>query len=96
MKDIIIKTNGEVTQTEPFDGKWYSSDELRNIVGGFIEIEFQELTDNIIMVRNLQGKRDELPYNKVATAMYKSAYPDFNDKVVGDVLVCDKDRISNF
>lgn len=96
MKDIIIKTNGEVIQTEPFDGKCYSLDELRNIVGGFIEIEYKELTDNKMMVINLQGKRYELPYNKVATALYKSADPDFSDKVVGDVLVCDSEHILKF
>ena len=94
MKDIIIKTNGEVTTTEPFNGQYYELGELKHIVGGFIEIK--ELTDNKYMVINKLGKLDGLLYNKVATAMYRSAYPLSNDYIVGDVLVCDSEHILNF
>ena len=88
---LIIKSNGEIIPTEPENGQYYDLSELKHIVGGFIEIK--ELSDNKTMVLNELGKLDKLPYNKVATAMYRSAYPLSNDYIVGDVLVLDSERI---
>lgn len=91
MEDIIIKSNGEIIPVEPFNGKYYSLGELQHIVKGFIEIK--ELTDNKTMVLNEQGKLDGLPYNKVATEMYRDSYLGSNDYIVGDVLICDNKHI---
>lgn len=38
MKDIIYKTNGEVIETSPKNGTNYTLEELKQIVGGYIEI----------------------------------------------------------
>lgn len=48
MTDIIYKTNGEVIETSPKNGTNYTLEELKEIVGGYIEII--HLTKNKIMV----------------------------------------------
>ena len=53
MKDIIYKDNGEVIETSPKNGKNYTYEELREIVGGYIEIV--RLNKNEIMVVNDEG-----------------------------------------
>ena len=90
MKDSIYKTNGEVIETSPKNGTYYTLKELQEIVGGSIEII--HLTNNKIMVINDEGKLINLPHNKNATILYKLSF-NTNDFIVGDALVCDKSKI---
>ena len=80
----IIKTTGEVIETEPRNGEDFSLDELQGIVGGFIEIV--HLADGRVMVVNEEGKLDGLPVNQKASDLYP-------DLIVGDVLVCSLKQI---
>ena len=90
MKDIIYKTNGEVIETSPKNGTNYTLEELKEIVGGYIEII--HLTENKIMVINDEGKLINLPHNENATILF-SLCLDTIDFIVGDALVCHTNRI---
>ena len=90
MRDIIYKTNGEVIETSPKNGTNYTLDELREIVGGYIDIRY--LTDNKIMVINDEGKLINLPHNENATILFRLCI-NTTDLIVGDVLVCQINRI---
>ena len=89
MKDIIYKANGEVIETSPKNGTYYTLEELKEIVGGYIEIV--RLNKNEIMIVNEEGKLNNLPYNDNATLRFR--FFKTTDFIVGDALVCDKDRI---
>ena len=91
MTDIICKTNGAVIETSPKNGTNYTLEELKEIVGGYIEIV--RLNKNEIMVVNEDGKLNNLPYNDNATVLYRANFRNTTDFIVGDALVCDMDRI---
>ena len=88
MKDIIYKSNGEVIETSPKNGKNYTYEELREIVGGFIQIIF--LKDKFMII-NEEGKLNNLPYNDNATLRFR--FFKTTDFIVGDALVCHTNRI---
>ena len=90
MKDIIYKTNGEVIETSPKNGKNYTYEELREIVGGFIQIIF--LKDKFMII-NEEGKLNNLPYNDNATVLYRANFRNTTDFIVGDALLSGKDKI---
>lgn len=90
MPDIIYKANGEVIETSPKNGTNYSLEELKEIVGGYIEII--HLTNNKIMVINDEGKLINLPHNENATTLYRICL-DTIDFIIGNVLVCHTNRI---
>ena len=90
MKDIIYKTNGEVIEASPKNGKNYTYEELREIVGGFIQIIF--LKDKFMII-NEEGKLNNLPYNDNATVLYRANFRNTIDFIVGDALLCGKDKI---
>ena len=90
MTDIIYKTNGGVTEISPKNRTYYTLEELKEIVGGYIEII--HLTENKIMVINDEGKLINLPHNENATILYRLCL-DTIDFIVGDALVCDKSKI---
>lgn len=81
----IYRTNGAVEETAPKNGKDFSYEELREIVGGYIEI--LHLEDGRLMVVNEEGKLYHLPVNMQATHLY--GY----EIIVGDVLVCVESQI---
>lgn len=76
----IIKTTGEIIETEPSNGTDFSLTELQAVVGGFIEVV--HLSDGRLMVVNDEGKLNGLPINPKASELYP-------DIIVGDVLVCE-------
>lgn len=84
----IIRTNGEREPVEPKNGNDFNLQEITDIVNGYIEIA--ETTDGRLMVLNEEGKLLGLPFNPVATELYKY---NTNDFIVGDVLVCDRNQI---
>lgn len=86
----IYKADGSMVEVEPKNGKDFGLKEMQAIVGGYIEII--DLLDGTFMVLNEEGKLIGLPYNNMATIMFRKAHHTF-DYVVGDVLVCDKSQI---
>ena len=87
---MIIKTDGQVISVQPKNGKDFTLQELKVIVGGYIEII--RMNDKFMVV-NEEGKLDQLPYNAPATGLYWDNVG-CNDYIVGDVLVCGIDEIN--
>lgn len=90
MPDVIIKPDGtEVAPPEPAgDDGTYSLEQLQSIVGGYIEI----LTagDGRKVIFDEEGKLKELTPNMRATALVELFQGDY---LVGDVLLCDEERL---
>lgn len=86
---LIYKSNGEIIETSPKNGKDFSWLELNEIVGGYIEII--DLGDDYMVV-NEEGKLIGLPFNLNATIVYQISTKT-GEHIVGDVLVCPKEQI---
>lgn len=87
----IIKTDGTCQPVQPANGTDFTLEEMQAIVGGDIELVY--LNDTEIMVVNEEGKIDNLDDNRAATLVFRKNYPDSDDYIVGDVLVCDNEQI---
>ena len=75
----ILYASGDVKNVEPQNGTDFQLDELKKIVGGYIEIVY--LSDKQIMVVNEEGKIRGLPRNfRVGV--------NFPDVIRGTVVVC--------
>ena len=85
----IYKSNGEIIEISPKNGKAFSLKELKEIVGGYIEIID---LDDAYMVINEEGKLLDLPFNLSATRIYQH-FTRIGDYIVGDVLICKKSQI---
>lgn len=81
----FIKTNGEITNVTPKNGTDYKYEELKEFVGGYIEIV--PINDHEIMVVNEEGKLNNLPVNHIASLLY------MYDTICGNVLVCDDSEV---
>lgn len=67
----------------------FSLEELRGFVGGHIELV--RLSKSQVMVVNEEGKVYDLPQNENATMLVNIA--GIRDVIVGNVLVCDINKI---
>lgn len=80
-----IKTDGVVEEVFPAN-KHFTLPDLQRFVGGYIECLY--LSDGAVMYINEDGKRDELPFNKIADEIaHKQTGIAPWDPVVGDVLI---------
>lgn len=86
----IYKTNGEIIDIEPKNGKDFQLKELKDIVGGYIETV--TLPNDEFMVVNEEGKIMGLPLNVNATEIYHSKIGPW-DYIVGDCLICKTSQI---
>lgn len=86
-----IKTNGDVIEVAPKNGSTFELQELKNMVDGFIEIVY--LNDKQIMVVNEEGKLNNLPFNPIATEVFRLAHQPANDFIVGNALLCNNNEI---
>lgn len=90
----VLKADGSRIVVEPNNGKSFTLEELRSIVGGTIDIQKLPKTGGKVVV-NDNGELDGLPVNEAASALWREnypieEYPHNNDgTLVGDVLVCD-------
>ena len=80
----IIKATGERIEVKPKNGTDFQLEELKTVVGGYIEIV--RLKDGKILVVNEEGMIYNLPFNEEATDL---AYR----MILGDVLYCDINQI---
>ena len=87
----IIKSNGQTTEVTPKNGTDFSLEELQTIVGGWIEIV--NLRDGRLLCLDEEGKLKGKERNYVATDIYRQAFPQCKDFIVGDVLLCNEDQI---
>ena len=88
---ILIKTNGDIREVKPLNGKKFTYEELREFVGGMVEIVSVPSGRTIYL--NEEGKLIDLPKNEAGTALWKleypiEQYPNNNDELmVGDILL---------
>lgn len=87
----IIKTDGTRQSVQPANGADFTLEEMQAMVGGNIELVY--LNDTEIMVVNEEGKINNLDFNFAATFEFRKNYPDSDDYIVGDVLVCNNEQI---
>ena len=90
----IYKTDGTVVATEPRNGKNFQLSELRDIVGGYIEVV--ALCGGFYMVVNEEGKLRNLPFNREATNVLQKMAANkgyVNDYICGNALVCEKTQL---
>ena len=89
MLSTVIFSDGATKNVEPSNGTDFSFEELRGFVGGYIEIV--RISKSQVMVVNEEGKIYNLPQNEKATMLVNIA--GIRDVVVGNVLVCDINKI---
>lgn len=93
MEARIIKPNGEVLLTSPANGKSFSFQELREIVGGWVDVV--NVSDDEYVFFNEEGEKLNLPENHSATAECKSKGSMFRGRFYGNVLICGVKHIFN-
>jgi hypothetical protein len=74
---------------EPKNKTDFKCDELQEIVEGYFEV--LRLSKSQIMIVNEEGKILQKPYNHLATLTAYMA--GIKDIIVGNVLVCDIDKV---
>ena len=89
MLSTVIKSDGVFYNVEPRNYTDFQLDELKEYVGGYIEII--HLSSTQVMVVDEEGKIKNKPYNHNATLAVRMA--GIKDVIVGDVLVCDISKI---
>jgi hypothetical protein len=87
---IVIKTDGTKDALQPKNNKVFTLEELKSVVGGYIEIV--QLTEDYLMVINEEGKLLNLPINVIATRVYRASR-NTDDFIVGNVLICSNKEI---
>lgn len=86
----IYKTNGEIVDIKPKNGKDFQLKELNDIVGGCIELV--TLPNDEFMVVNEEGKMIGLPVNENATEIFHRRIGR-GDYIAGDCLICKTSQI---
>lgn len=74
----------------PKNNKVFTLEELKSVVGGYIEIV--PLEEGYSMVVNEEGKLLNLPINEGATRVYRASR-NTEDFIVGNVLICSNKEI---
>ena len=87
---ILMKSNGDVEEVAPNNGKTFSLQELQQYVQGYIEIVG---VGDKYLILNEEGKLIGLELNVKATEIFIK-YRGATDVVVGDVLLADDDEIN--
>ena len=80
----LIKANGEQIDVTPKNGKDFKFEELKEMIGGWIEIV--RLRDDKILVVDEEGMCKEKDINPVASLMAGFT-------VVGDVVFCNNNQV---
>lgn len=84
-----MKSNGEVQEITPKNGKHFSLDELQGFVEGYIEIV--SIGDKHLVV-NEEGKLNGLDINSKATEIFAKHYGHI-DVIVGNALLANRGEI---
>lgn len=88
----IFNTDGTTRDIEPKNGTDFQLDEMKEIVGGYIELV--DLRDGRLLVINEEGKLYKLEVNLAATTMAHAAMAIADwDVIVGNVLLCNSDQV---
>ena len=85
----IIRVDGTLTDVEPENGTDFKLEELKDIVGGYIEII--DLPRGMILVIDEEGKCKDKPHNPTATVAFQLTGR--KDWIAGDVLLCRVEQV---
>ena len=86
----LYTTNGEVIEVSPKNNRDFTLEELQSFVEG--DIEIINLTAEKILIVNEEGKINKLPFNELATELWKKYYGR-TDYIVGNALLCNSDEV---
>lgn len=94
MKANLVKADGTSTFVVPKNGTDFSLEELKEFVGGWIEIVWLNKTDEIMII-NEEGKLMDLPLNHYGSFRLWNEKPHTkeSDYIVGDVLICHRSQV---
>lgn len=88
----FIITNGPPADIDGLPGEMDLED-LQKLVDGYIEVVALPNGDQLVV--NEEGKLKGLPVNPVATALFREAFPDIPDVIVGRaVLLTGRNRLT--
>lgn len=88
----IFNTDGTTREIEPKNGTDFQLEEMREVVGGYIELV--DLRDGRLLVINEEGKLYNMDVNLAATSIAHAARAIADwDIIVGNVLLCNSDQI---
>lgn len=88
----LYKTNGEIIEIRPINGKSFSYEELKRYVGGMVEVV--PLPSGKLVVVNEEGKSEpgvcmaDFPKNEAASEAWKKEYPIEKFPLNNDGLIC--------
>ena len=80
----LIRSNGELIEVTPKNGTDFKWEELKDMIGGYIEIV--RLRNGNMLVVDEEGKVKKRPVNIVASQLAGQA-------IVGDVVFCAIDQV---
>ena len=93
----LITPDSIITPVTPRNGTDFQLEELKEFVGGYIEVIHPPDMSGIIMVVNEEGKLNGLAHNEIATRMWQkgaeAGSQRMADPVVGTVLLCHTSQI---
>jgi len=89
----LIFTDGSIKHVEPKNGTDFQLEELKDFVGGYIEI-LHLRESNQLMVVNEEGKLLGLDFNLIASTVAQCCNAcGQDDYIVGNVLICRKEEV---
>ena len=82
----LLKTNGEIIEITPQNGKRFSIKEAQKLVGGYVELV--PLKHRKQLICNEEGIILGMPYNATATEVLRENYGPLVQRLYGDVILC--------
>ena len=82
----LYKTNGEVVEITPENGKKFTLEEAQKYVDGYVELVGLKHREQLIC--NEEAICYDLPFNKKATEVLRENYGPFAQDLYGDIIHC--------
>lgn len=93
LQTMEIKTDGVTISLKPANKKQFTINELQDAVHGMVKMYYLE-RHKAYLVINEEGKMLSLPFNSMATDIYRDSFKDSPDVIVGNALIAQKTEIS--
>lgn len=82
----LYKTNGEVVEITPADGKKFTLEEAQKYVNGYVELVRLKYGEQLIC--NEEAICLDMPYNNKATEVLAESYGESCRGLYGDIIHC--------
>lgn len=83
----LIKTNGDVIEITPENGKIFTLEEAQKYVDGYY-VELVKLKHHEMLICNEEAICYNLPYNHIASGLLADSYGDDCQALYGDIIHC--------